>query len=122
METMQPQGSTHREMSEALIRKCWKDPAFQKAIVSDPRGVIEKQLGQKLPPNLKIVIHEEDANTLHFSLPPTPANLNELSDEELDRIAGGTDAVLTFMLTAIVVTAATSAGGVVALNAEKIGW
>jgi hypothetical protein len=119
METNLPQGSTNREMGEALIRKCWKDPAFQKAIVSDPRGVIEKQLGQKLPPNLKIVIYEEDANTLHFSLPPAPTNVSELSEEDLERVSGGTDLfAATLFLTAVTV----AAGGVTALNAEKIGW
>jgi nitrile hydratase alpha subunit len=121
METIQPQGSTHRDMGEALIRKCWKDPAFQKAIVSDPRGVIEKQLGQKLPPNLKIVIYEEDANTLHFSLPPAPANLSELSEDELERVSGGTE-VGIFVATVFLAAATIAGAGVTALNAEKIGW
>jgi hypothetical protein len=121
METVQPQGSTHRDMSEALIRKCWKDPAFQKAIVNDPRGIFEKHLGQKLPPNLKIVIYEEDANTLHFSLPPAPTNLSELSDDELERVAGGTD-VGIFVVTVFFAAASMAGAGVTALNQEKLGW
>jgi hypothetical protein len=88
---METQTSTRRDMETALIEKCWKDPEFQKAVVSDPRGMLERHTGQKLPPQVKIIIHEEDANTLHFSIPPAPANAEELSDEDLERVAGGTE-------------------------------
>ena len=81
---------TRHEMETALIEKCWKDPAFQKQIVSDPKGTIEKATGQKLPENVKIFVHQEDANTLHFAIPPAPSELTELSDEDLERVAGGT--------------------------------
>jgi hypothetical protein len=92
------QATTRRDLETALIEKCWKDPEFKKQVVSDPRGMLEKHTGQKLPPQVNIFIHEEDANTLHFSIPPAPANLNELSDEDLERVAGGTDIVVTTVL------------------------
>ena len=40
---------------------------------------------------MKIFIHEEDADTLHFSIPVAPSNLTELSDAEPEKVAGGTD-------------------------------
>jgi hypothetical protein len=43
-------------------------------------------------------VHEEDANILHFSIPPAPGNLAELSDE---RVAGGTDLVAAAVLVSI---------------------
>jgi len=52
---------------------------FKKQVVSDPKGMLERHTGQRLPSELKIFIHEEDANALHFSIPPSPANVNELS-------------------------------------------
>ena len=76
-------------MTTRLIEKCWKDPDFKKEVVADPKGLFEKYTGQKLPENVKIFIHEEDANTLHFSIPPAPTNSAELTDEELDKVAGG---------------------------------
>ena len=57
--------ATRRDIETALIEKCWKDPEFKKAVVSDPKGMFEHHTGQKLPAQLKIVIHEEDVNTLH---------------------------------------------------------
>ncbi len=121
MATAPSPSSVRRDLETALIEKCWKDSQFQKAIVSDPRSVIEKHTGQKLPQNLKIVIHEEDTNTLHFSIPPAPANVAELSDDDLEKVAGGTE--VGFAVSAIMATAmAVAAGGVTALNAQKLGW
>jgi hypothetical protein len=58
-------------------------------VVSDPEGMLERHTGQKLPPDLKIFIYEEDANTLHFSIPPVPAKLAKLSEEHLEPVRVG---------------------------------
>jgi hypothetical protein len=88
---MDAQAATRRDLETALIEKCWKDPDFKKQVMSDPKGMLERHTGQKLPTQLKIVIHEEDANTVHFSIPPAPSNLTELSDLDLEKVAGGTE-------------------------------
>src|SRR5215471_9272320 len=106
MEAVQTQAVTRREMETRLIEKAWKDPVFRKDIVKDPKGMLEKHTGQKLPEQLRIFVHEEDANTLHFSIPPAPSNLNELSDEDLEKVAGGTDIVITAVTTLIALNAA----------------
>jgi nitrile hydratase alpha subunit/class II bacteriocin class with double-glycine leader peptide len=95
-----PTQITRRDLEAHLIEKAWKDPEFKRQVASDPKGMFEKHLGQKLPEKLKIFIHEEDANTLYFSIPPAPSNLNELSDEDLEKVAGGTDIIATLIVTA----------------------
>jgi Nitrile hydratase, alpha chain len=112
---------TKRDLETALIEKCWKDPEFKKQIVADPKGMLERHIGQKLPANLKILIHEEDANTLHFSLPPAPSNATELSDEDLEKVAGGTELIVvaTVAWAAVTVASAVVSGGVVT---AKQGW
>jgi hypothetical protein len=79
------------QMEAALIRKCSEDPDFRSKVLENPKGMLEQALGQKLPENLSIFVHQENLNTLHFSIPPARASLEqELSDEQLEQIAGGT--------------------------------
>lgn len=91
---MQNTTITRRDLESALIQKCWKDPEFKQDIIRDPKGMLERYVGRNLPADLKITIHEEDANTLHLSLPPSPANVAELSDDDLEKVAGGAAATL----------------------------
>jgi hypothetical protein len=121
---MEAQPVTRRDLETALIEKCWKDPEFRKAVVSDPKGMIERHTGQKLLPHLKIFIHEEDANTLHLSIPPPPTNVTELSDADLEKVAGGTE-VVSIVGTAVMAAAVTAGAGVVTFGigeAVRKGW
>jgi hypothetical protein len=110
-----------RDLEVALVEKCWKDPDFKKQVLADPKGMLERHLGKTLPAGLKIFVHEESAETLHFSLPPAPTNISELSDEDLDKVAGGTELFVVFP---IAVTAALSVAGVAgsAVATAKNGW
>jgi Nitrile hydratase, alpha chain len=112
---------TKRDLEVALVEKCWKDPEFKKQILADPKGMLERHLGTKLPGALKIFVHEENAETLHFSLPPAPTNATELSDEDLEKVAGGTELILIFP---IAFTAVLTVGGLVggAVATAKNGW
>jgi len=124
MKTMETQAPTRRSLETALIEKCWKDPEFKRQVVSDPKGVLERHTGQKLPTNVRIFIHEEDANTLHLSIPLAPSNLAELSDADLEKVAGGTDVALSLSVTlpliGVTVGAGTAAGTLAA--AGKSPW
>lgn len=70
---------------------------------------------------MKIFIHEEDANTLHFSIPLAPGNLSELSDEQLEKVAGGTDLIVTGLVAvSVVATASVTLGA--AQAGKSAGW
>jgi hypothetical protein len=114
-------GLTKHDLESRLIQKCWKEPEFRTQVLADPKGTFERHLGRPLPADLKIVIHEEDAKTLHFALPPPPVGVTELSDEELEKVAGGTEVVGTVLLTIGVATASAAVGLTVGVGLTK-GW
>ena len=117
---MEAQASARRNLETSLIEKCWKDPEFKRQVVSDPKGMLERHTGTKLPSQVKIFIHEEDANTLHLAIPPAPANLADLSDEDLEKVAGGTDIVFTMAVVGLVASVRVTAG--TAAATAKAGW
>jgi Nitrile hydratase, alpha chain len=92
-----PSDNQRNQLRAALIEKCWKDPEFKTQIIADPKGMYEKHTGRKMPDNFKLIIHEEDANTLHFSIPQAPSATTELSDEELERVAGGSEVIIVLL-------------------------
>ena len=114
-------GSRHA-LETQLIEKAWKDPVFRQEIRRDPKGLLERHLGQKLPESLQIFVHEEDANTLHFAIPPAPARLTELSDEELEKVAGGTEITLVYLGIAATIGVVATSGAVLGVGVSKDGW
>jgi hypothetical protein len=107
------QTNSRHDIETRLIEKCWKDPEFKKQVVANPKAMLEQHLGQKLPEQMKIFIHEEDASQIHFSIPPAPRNVTELSDADLEKVAGGTDIGFTVsIVVSILGSAAATVGGV----------
>jgi hypothetical protein len=70
---------------QALIAKCWNDETFKQALMADPLTVIRAQ-GIDLPDGITVKVHDTTANHFVLALPVRPS---DLSDEDLDMIAGG---------------------------------
>ena len=79
---------------EKIIRRAWEDEVFRAELLHSPRQAIEAAFGVTLPGNFHIRILEETEDKLYFVIPARPANLSsfdELSDDDLDAVAGGAD-------------------------------
>ncbi|ATW27846.1 NHLP leader peptide family RiPP precursor [Candidatus Formimonas warabiya] len=74
------------EIEKKLIEKAWQDDQFRKELITNPKKVIEQELGCALPANINVKVVEETADTFYFRLPVNP---NVLPDEALDKVAGG---------------------------------
>src|SRR3974390_840331 len=92
-QTMTETGSaplSRKDIEAKIIALAWQDDDFRSKFVADPKGQFEERLGGKSPPTQKISPHEETDNSLHFVTPAKPkATISELSDQELERVAGG---------------------------------
>jgi len=78
-------------MTEAhakIVTKALKDPAFRAALLKDANAAVEKELGVKVRAGVKIKVVEDTATTVHLALPAAAKN-GELSDADLENVAGG---------------------------------
>lgn len=80
---------TRDQVAAAIAEKAWKDETFHKEVLANPNKVYEQYLGHPVPNGMTIKVLEDTADTVHFVLPAKPANSNELSDDELEAVAGG---------------------------------
>lgn len=76
---------TRKEFEEQIIMKAQEDKDFKKSLVDNPKGALGK-LGFQLPEEVEVKVIEESAKVLYLVL---PANPDELTDEQLDAVAGG---------------------------------
>ena len=71
-----------------LFAACWKDEALKARFMSDPKAVLAEH-GIDVPAGINVNVVENTDNTVHITMPQSPAGASELSDEELASAAGG---------------------------------
>ena len=70
-----------------IIARAWRDPAFKAKLLADPHATL-KEAGVTVPEGVTVKVVENTDTHHHLVLPPKPTG--ELSDEDLDKVAGGT--------------------------------
>lgn len=80
-----------RQSIEQEIRvKSLKDSEFRQHLLENPKSAIEAAMGVNIPETLNIKVIEESANHLVLTVPPALSDGgNELSEEQLEAVAGG---------------------------------
>ena len=70
---------------DQLIAKCWADESFKQKLLADTMATLKME-GVALPDGLSIVAVENTDNVFHLVI---PAKQTDLSDDDLDKVAGG---------------------------------
>ena len=81
-------GLSREELAPRLVQKAQDDPDFRQRLLDNPRQVVEEHLGGEVPDYMEINVVEETPTRVYIVLPPETQR--ELSDEDLDSVAGGT--------------------------------
>lgn len=85
MYNLKNNNSTRMEVEEMIIKKALQDEDFKKLLLSNPHAAIS-QLDVQIPKEMEIKILQETTNTSYLVLPYIT---EELSDDALDLVAGG---------------------------------
>ena len=79
---------TRQELEQNILSRAAKDPAFRKALISDPKAVLAQDFDVRLPDNVTVKVLEDQPGTVHLVLPPTPSQSRpELANENVEDFA-----------------------------------
>ncbi|MGE5244198.1 MAG: hypothetical protein ACM3SQ_08220 [Betaproteobacteria bacterium] len=78
---------TRGQLHDLLARFSVENPKYREALIKDPKGLLEKQLGHPLGKvSVKAVVETPDTM---YVVVPYVAKEGELSDSDLENVAGG---------------------------------
>jgi hypothetical protein len=74
-----------------LIEHAWQNPAVKAKLLNDPKEAAAEN-GIRLPDSVEVKVWENTATVQHLVLPVNPSS-TELSDADLEAVAGGSGSV-----------------------------
>ena len=80
-----PENDTAPDFAK-IIAKAWRDRAFKAELIANPAAALKAE-GIDVPAGMAVTVLENTDKHFHLVLPPVPTD--ELSDEALDAVAGG---------------------------------
>jgi predicted PhzF superfamily epimerase YddE/YHI9 len=113
---MAEQGLTRHDLEAKIVKRSWENEGFRKEFSSNPVGTAAKYLKVPEAELPKIVVHEESAGTWHIVIPVKPANAKELSEADLEMVAGGSIATSARWAIGISASVVASAAGTFAVS------
>ena len=91
---MEEMEMTRGEMNDVLVKFASESTKYREALKDDGRKVVSTQFGIEIPDNIKVTVLEESAEQYYFVLPHALESGAELSDADLEQVAGGGTFVL----------------------------
>ena len=86
-----------------IIKKAWSDENFKAELLANPATVL-KDGGVQMPDGVEVKMFEATDKLVHFIIPCPSTDDGELSDEDLDKVAGGVAGVDDAAVAALAIT------------------
>ena len=78
--------SKNESVFAKIIAKAWRDPAFKAELIANPAAALKAE-GIDVPAGMAVTVLENTDKHFHLVLPPVPTD--ELSEDDLEAVAGG---------------------------------
>ena len=78
---------TRQEVIQKIIARAADDSAYKQELINNPKAVLAQE-GFNIPDDIKVTVLEETPTHFTVVLPITP-KANELSESDLESVAGG---------------------------------
>ena len=84
-------GGGRTEIERRLIQRSMEDEEFRQRLLDDPKGTAEQELETQLSEDVEVRVLQESPQSIYLVLPfvPTVGEGGELSDQDLEAVAGG---------------------------------
>lgn len=104
------------KLLEILAQKAWESSSFKEQLIENPVFTIESVTGQKMQPDINVIVEDQtDVSKVYLNIPRRiEISELELTDEQLEMVAGGTDLIAGIALGVVLV-----AGGYLAGRGSK---
>ena len=86
MESNQEQAQEFAKQYGQLVAKAWADDSFKARLLAEPAAVLQEE-GIAVPAGVELRAVENTDKVMYLTLPPKPSE--DLSDEQLNSVAGG---------------------------------
>lgn len=74
---------------QRLVERAASDPKFREALERNPKDALSREFGGSVPANVEVHVLTESANSFYVALPPDVSPATELSEADLEAVAGG---------------------------------
>jgi hypothetical protein len=102
MGTGQAASLSRHDLEAKIVKRCWEDEGFRAEFVADPAGAFVKYLEVPAASLPQISVHQEEPGSWHIVLAGKPPNANELSEADLEKVAGGGLSVVYVIIKGVV--------------------
>lgn len=86
---MQEETLSRGQLNDLLAGFAAKNPQYRDALLKNPKQVVEAQLGTTFPQSMQVRVIQDTADQVHIVLPHIPKEGEELSESDLEMVAGG---------------------------------
>jgi hypothetical protein len=70
-----------------IVAQAWQDDTFKRRLLLNPMSVLD-EFGLDVPAGVQVRVVENTDHLMHLTIPATPPE-RELSDDDLEKVAGG---------------------------------